>query len=657
MPACALLYVQAMNFAAMNLPKVSYLRYSWILLVGMVAVLPANAQQAVKTTTEQYIQQYKDIAIAEMKRSRIPASITLAQGILESGNGNSRLAQEANNHFGIKCKKDWTGRTLYEDDDAPQECFRAYPTAEDSYRDHSEFLMKSARYAFLFDLAPTDYKGWAEGLKKAGYATNPNYPQLLINFIEKHNLQQYDSEQPNISAPLPVPDKKPEPAPVPAPVPAAPVFSSWNNIPATVAVKGESYAQIAMRKDVMVWQIFKYNDIQRGASPKAGDTLYLKPKMNKGTIATYEVQFGDNMYRISQRFAIKLKNLYKLNRMEFGTEPMWGEVLHLQSKRKEMPRLRTRQDEMFRPLLIPQLPPPAPAVQEVVAPRPDTLKRTPQPTPVKPQELNIQGPAAVKADSLPAPKPQLLHEEVKAMPADTALVNKEIEAEKAAEVALQSDTVVLADTTTSFPDEAKITISEKPMENINAVEQDLKQLPPAARIDSTVDNAEETFLHTVQPKETLYSISRKYNLKVAVLKDLNKLTSDSLSIGQQLIVNQHSSSYQRSAYIKTGIHVVEEQETLYGIARRYNLKVDELIALNQLTELNVRVGQELIILKNQKDVQPEVEKPQTPVYHTVQAKETFYSISRKYNIPIDDLLKLNNKTDFILSIGQQLRVK
>lgn len=619
-----------------------------------------KAQNVAKTTTEQYIQQYKDVAIAEMKRSRIPASITLAQGILESGNGNSRLATEANNHFGIKCKKEWTGRTLYEDDDAPQECFRAYPTAEDSYRDHSDFLMKSSRYAFLFDLAPTDYKGWAEGLKKAGYATNPNYPQLLINFIEKHNLQQYDGGELNIQPALPAPvaEKKEEIKPVPAPA----ALKEWNNLPVTIAAKGESYAQIALRNDMMVWQIFKYNDIKRGANPKSGDTLYLKPKFNKGKVATYEVQFGDNMYRISQRFAIKLKSLYKLNKMEFGTEPMWGEVLNLQGKRKEMPRLRTRQDEMFRPLLIPQLPPPTPIPAEVVIKK-DSIKvvQQQQPTQVKPEEKKIEPEQKniVVHDSTNTVKPQPVIEEIKAMPADTAQVRKEVEAEKATQQLVQtvSDTTVQNDTTTSYLKEEQITISEKPQENMDAVAADLKELPLAQRADSTIDNSEETFLHTVQPKETLYSISRKYNLKVAVLKDLNKLNTDSIQIGQQLIVNQHQSGFKRSSNIKTGIHVVEEQETLYGIARKYNITVDELIALNQLTDLNARVGQELIILQNQKAAPKEEVKPQVPVYHIVQAKETFYSISRKYNVPIDELLKLNNKTDFILSIGQQVRVK
>ncbi len=144
-----------------------------------------------KLTTEQYISAYKKIARKEMKQHGIPASITLAQGILESSSGNSELARKANNHFGIKCTSDWHGRSYHADDDKPNECFRRYRHAEHSFHDHSEFL-KRKRYEKLFDLDRDDYKAWAQGLKKAGYATNPKYPQLLINLIEKHELYRYD---------------------------------------------------------------------------------------------------------------------------------------------------------------------------------------------------------------------------------------------------------------------------------------------------------------------------------------------------------------------------------------------------------------------------------------------------------------------------------
>src|SRR6187399_3296767 len=151
-------------------------------------VLPASAQNL---TPEQYIALYKDIAIREMKRMGVPAAISLAQGLLETESGNSVLVKKSNNHFGIKCKSTWTAGGVNHDDDAPDECFRTYKTADDSYRDHSNFLRGSDRYSFLFGLSPTDYKGWAYGLKKAGYATNPKYPGILIKHIEQYNLQQY----------------------------------------------------------------------------------------------------------------------------------------------------------------------------------------------------------------------------------------------------------------------------------------------------------------------------------------------------------------------------------------------------------------------------------------------------------------------------------
>lgn len=141
-----------------------------------------------------YVERFKDIAIEEMMKTGIPASITLAQGMLESASGNSTLAREANNHFGIKCHSGWTGKTILKDDDAAGECFRYYNSAEESYRDHSEFLKRS-HYAFLFDLDRDDYKGWAKGLKKAGYATNPRYPELLISLVERYGLDRYDKEE------------------------------------------------------------------------------------------------------------------------------------------------------------------------------------------------------------------------------------------------------------------------------------------------------------------------------------------------------------------------------------------------------------------------------------------------------------------------------
>lgn len=161
-----------------------------VVFVAVVLIL-SNIAKAQRISIEEYINLYKEIAMEEMKRTGVPASITLAQGILETENGNSELVKKSNNHFGIKCKEDWKGPTVSHTDDAPWECFRKYESAEESYRDHSNFLRTRKYYASLFDIDPTDYKAWAFGLKKAGYATNPQYAQQLIKYIETYNLQQY----------------------------------------------------------------------------------------------------------------------------------------------------------------------------------------------------------------------------------------------------------------------------------------------------------------------------------------------------------------------------------------------------------------------------------------------------------------------------------
>lgn len=272
------------------------------------------AQAEDKYSPEDYILKYRDFAVIEMHRSGVPASITMAQGILESSSGNSRLAREGNNHFGIKCKSDWTGRTIYADDDAPNECFRAYNSAIESYKDHSEFLKTNWRYQTLFDLNRTDYKSWAEGLRKAGYATNPKYANILINLIERYSLHNLDI--------LPLPEQT-----------EVRVQIKNNEIPAVYVEDGENAQSIAERNGLRERHIYRYNDLPEGSSLNAGDIVYLKPKRRQGSAEEHLVQSGESMYDISQMYGIKLKHLYKKNRMESGLEPRAGEVLYLQKKR------------------------------------------------------------------------------------------------------------------------------------------------------------------------------------------------------------------------------------------------------------------------------------------------------------------------------------
>ena len=267
-----------------------------------------------KQSPQEYIERYKDLAIVEMHRSGVPASITLAQGILESSSGNSRLAKYANNHFGIKCKGGWEGDVIYADDDAPDECFRAYPSVLDSYKDHSEFLRTNWRYHPLFELEITDYKGWSRGLRKAGYATNPKYHTILINLIERYELDQYDR------------------APVPRNTPGPVASNTINNVPVMVANSGQTVSSIANANDLKDRHIRKWNDLPKDAEIQSGDLVYLKPKRRRGSAESHTVAPGETMHSISQQYGIKLKHLYRKNRMEPGSQPAEGETLNMQKK-------------------------------------------------------------------------------------------------------------------------------------------------------------------------------------------------------------------------------------------------------------------------------------------------------------------------------------
>lgn len=300
-----------------------------ILLIFASLILysqPAERRQ----TREEYIEKFKDIAIKEMHSSGVPASITLAQGILESADGNSPLAVYGKNHFGIKCHSGWKGKTMRLDDDEKNECFRKYNDVYDSYRDHSEFLKTRSRYAFLFELKITDYKGWARGLKKAGYATNPKYPDLLIALIEKHQLYQYD----NYAKVPPRKATKAKTSNVLKVNPSNRIVKLHNNIKYIVVNKGEDVNNISHEFNMNEWQILKYNDLNQGDKIDAGDVIYLQPKKNKAKTDFHTVKEGETMRSISQFYGIKLKQLYKKNQMVLGSQPTIGAKLFLKKKKK-----------------------------------------------------------------------------------------------------------------------------------------------------------------------------------------------------------------------------------------------------------------------------------------------------------------------------------
>jgi LysM repeat protein len=351
----------------------------------------------------EYLNTYSALAVREMKRTGIPASITLAQGMLESNYGRSRLATQGNNHFGIKCHSSWTGRKIYHDDNRKGECFRAYPSAEESYRDHSDFLVSGSRYRDLFRLGSTDYKGWAHGLKKAGYATDPKYADLLIRKIEEYKLWAYDT-----GAAVPGATAQPgrstgtatsgttataQPATVRpgrssgtskadtsatgigATSPAVPVVSQPdagkpdtsrlqreaqtpagttrvndaeepikvitlstgkkvmenNNVEYIIVEEGDTFESLARRHQLLAWEITRYNDLESGALLKPGQVIYLQPKRSSAArgLSMHTVETGETMYSISQKYAIKLSSLYKMNLMDEGTECRPGQKLRI----------------------------------------------------------------------------------------------------------------------------------------------------------------------------------------------------------------------------------------------------------------------------------------------------------------------------------------
>jgi LysM repeat protein len=284
-----------------------------------------------------YIMTYSQIAIHEMKIYRIPASITLAQGIFESDAGRSQLAVEANNHFGIKCHKEWNGETFTKDDETKNECFRKYDNPDESFRDHSWFLTQRDRYKSLFLLDIRDYKGWAWGLKVAGYATNPKYPELLIKTIETYELYKFDEPGYNgtfADSVMRAEDTLPAAKIISKPVeisagPGQHIIYTINNLKLTIAVKGDTWSELSRAFKIPVRKLYKYNDLKNGAKLVSGQLVYLEKKRRKGAAAWHIVKPGETMYTISQLNGIQLDRLYRLNDMKPGKPVRQGQKLSL----------------------------------------------------------------------------------------------------------------------------------------------------------------------------------------------------------------------------------------------------------------------------------------------------------------------------------------
>lgn len=342
------------------------------LLISLLVLSKFSAQTW--ATEDQYIQKFAQYAVEEMEKYKIPASITLAQGLLETGGGQSRLAQEGKNHFGIKCKEDWSGKTMKHTDDAPNECFRVYEDPRQSYEDHSIFLSTRKYYTGLFNLDMKDYKAWAYGLKKAGYATNPRYASILIGKIERYKLYEFDnisSKEVSYAVLKMYPDLKDDRSFMARLEPSKTV--KRDPVTVNVPYKQTSFAQqekrveriktkaeilnsilikshpndglkyiiipedtnvqfIANKFKVSESRLTKWNEFESDVLKK-NDIVFLESKNSDGNTATYKVTPGEDMHDIAQKFGIKLNKLYAKNRMDEGQQPSPGQLMYLINKK------------------------------------------------------------------------------------------------------------------------------------------------------------------------------------------------------------------------------------------------------------------------------------------------------------------------------------
>lgn len=622
-----------------------------LFLLPLVAVAQRGQDTQHQSTIPEYITKYSEIAKAEMRRSGIPASITLAQGILESNYGNSELARKANNHFGIKCGSNWKGPDFIQDDDTKNECFRKYESVLHSFADHSNFLRGKDRYASLFELNSKDYKGWANGLKAAGYATNPNYATILIRLIEERDLHRFDTEEK--VAPLTVEEKQYYEE-------VSDKFYMFNGIKTVIAQPNQMLMDMADRYEIGLNSLLKYNDLHEGDYVKPGTKIFLEPKKSTGFESFHRVDEGETMHSISQKEGIKLKALLKKNGMTYGQEAAEGEVLCLKKKCKTTPKLKT--DEEIKE-----------NIKQEIQSRVDEA--------VKDKQKQA---APVPVEQIEKPAEEIIVEEPPVPVAEEKPVVQERVAEpvvKEQEVADEADQGV-------FIGMEKSSSTRTPVEEIKAA-------PP-----EKPTGTKPTKYHNVAPQETLFKIATTYGISVDELKRLNGLSSNNISIGQRLIVSSGNTtaaektaaqpmSSSKSAPVANGAsagsveertpryHTVGPQETMYKIATQYKISIAELKTMNNLTGNALSIGQKLLVgytgvvrtdpvYKPEEAVHHEEPAPQQPQqttseggpsYHKVQQGETLYAIATKYKLNVEELKTLNKLTTNDIQPGRVLKLR
>ena len=558
-------------------------------LLSIYPFLLAHAQNSGFKTVDEYINNFKDIAIREMERSGVPASIKLAQGIHESGFGNSQLAKEANNHFGIKCGNDWKGESFQKvADDISISCFRKYASAETSYIDHTELLLTRKHYKFLFDLDRKDYKSWAHGLRKAGYASDPKYPEKLITAIEKYKLAQYDT----MATPYLVFDDEivlddNDETVLNATINAnrnfrtkarSFLFTAYrkglfrqNNSTYVVAKNGESALAAADRFGIPYQKFLKFNDLIDGDKLIQYQYLYIQPKKSsyKGDAKMHKVQNDETMYEIAQYYGIRLEALLQRNRMQLGEEPANGELILLGEKALSKPALRPKNhidalpDEFedkdygvdsaqwtnaasimnhveIRPDTNIVVRPTSPTIKDEV--RFETAENT-----VRAEDtLHFKMPSQPIVPSVPTPAPSTgtisssntLFPSPNNLSSSTTSSNSNIGAtvnSNTMQGGMASSLFPKINNTTPTPSTPTISQPIKP-ESTPAQSSTPQQTVNTQPNTSTSKQSQQKGKYKVVSGDSLSKIAKLYKTTIAELKALNKMKTDNIYVGQTLIV-------------------------------------------------------------------------------------------------------------------------
>ncbi len=566
-------------------------------------------------TVEEYIRTYKDDAIQDQIEFGIPASITLAQGIHESAAGRSYLAQNAKNHFGIKCGGKWTGPAIYKDDDNRNDCFRKYNSVQESYDDHSRFLTENPRYASLFQLDVKDYKGWAHGLKRAGYATNPSYAHLLIETIEKYDLSRFDGQNstPNtINQALNKKKKK-------VYTMASPKVIRWDStfthkgLKTFYAHEGKSLTPIARYYNISIKKLLKYNDLKTDLVPYSS-YIYLEPKRNKGVNAYVIVDETLTPWQISQNEAIMLDDLLELNDLMETDIPAKDERIYLRAHNPRTVRLNTTPNVT------------TPSNLELGVPKPKTTQNT-QETVNRVVVISEETPTYISPDD----------------PANMAQGEEIIEFDDLVHVVGKGENLNMISMLYRVDKQTIMARNNLKSENIYDGQELI--IPP---VDYGRPKEVKTISEVINPKPDVVIVD------VVERPDPTIYHSPPTPDPPKSTVQTRSGA-STSYTVKTG-------DNLYRIAKKYGVTTESIVQANNKSNEFVYVGERLIIPSTSSSVPSNNNNQGTDnngyniTTHTVQPGENLYRISLKYNMTIDAIKRLNNINDDEIFVGQKLKV-